>query len=134
MVSENFRDFPISKNARSALSDAQHAAVAMLAMGKSFPHVAEEVKVDVRTIYNWRKLPAFRRALRKRREEIWHESADRLRAMLTRSLDIVEEQLAVRYEPSRVRAANMVLRHTGVRAAIDPTRTPSRSKRAASAD
>ena len=71
-------------------------------------------------LQHWRRRAAFRSALHKRREEIWNEAADRLRAMLTRSLDIVEEQLGVLYEPSRVRAANMVLRHTGVRAAIDP--------------
>jgi hypothetical protein len=128
MASEKFRNFPVSKNASSALSEAQQAAAAMLATGKSFQRVAEELKVDVRTIYNWRRLPPFRRALNKRRKEIWNESADRLRAMLTRSLDIVEEQLAVRYEPSRVRAANMVLRHTGVRAAIDPTAKRSARK------
>ena len=119
MVSDNFRKFPVSKN---ALSDAQTTAAAMLATGKSYQRVADELKVDVRTIYNWRKLPAFRRAARARREAIWNEAADRLRAMLTRAMDIFETQLEDRFQPTQFRAANAVLRHTGVRAAIDPTK------------
>jgi hypothetical protein len=133
MSSENFREFPVSSNVADVageLSDAQNAAVALLVSGKSFTRAAEALSVDVRTIYNWRKLPAFRRAMRARREEVWNEAADRLRAVLVRSMEVFEEFLHDRYDMHRFRAANAVLRHSGVRAALDPRGpSPSNKKR-----
>jgi len=117
MVSENFRDFPVSSNVE--LTDAQHAAVALLASGKSFTSAAEALGVDVRTIYNWRKLSAFRRALRGRREEVWQEAQDRMRALLVRAMDVFDEFMDQRYEMTRYRAASAVLRHSGMRAALE---------------
>lgn len=116
-MSENVRKCPVSKN---RLSDAQAAAVALIAAGKSFKHVCDSLSIDPRTLYRWRRERAFRRALDARRNELWSTAGDRLRSMLDRSLDVFDEQLNDVFRPSRFRAANAILRIAGVRAAIEP--------------
>jgi transposase-like protein len=125
-MSENVRTCPVSKN---RLSDAQAAAVALIATGKSFKHVCDSLSIDPRTLYRWRRERAFRRALDARRAELWHSAADRLRAMLDRSLDVFEEQLGEQFRPSRFRAANAILRIAGVRAAMEPARHGKKPRR-----
>ncbi|CAN5365091.1 hypothetical protein BH09PLA1_BH09PLA1_05320 [soil metagenome] len=126
MISEEFRSFPVLEN---DLTDAQRTAVAMLAMGKSFKFVADELGVDPRTIYNWRQQQTFQEALRERREEAWCGASDRLRAMLDQSLDVLAENLAARFDESRFRAASTILRISGLRRAVDPTPAKAKSCR-----
>ena len=114
-MSENVRKSPVSKN---RLSDAQTAAVALIVAGRSLKHVCDSLNIDPRTLYRWRRERAFRRALDARRRDLWANASDRLRAMLDRSLDVFEEQLNERYQPTKFRAAHAVLRIAGVRATV----------------
>ena len=78
--------------------------------------VAELCKVDRRTISRWRHGDAaFRAELERGCSEIWADSIDRMRMLITRSLDILHEELGNEYDRSRVRAAQVVLDHSGLR-------------------
>src|SRR3954452_15669846 len=125
MDSGKIRKNPVSssvsnESSDTQLSDAQIAATGLLAAGKSYQCVAEELNIDPRTLFTWRQRPAFRRALRARREEIWREVSDRFRSSLKRSMDVFDEFLNDRFDMNRFRAASAMLRHSGLRAALDP--------------
>ena len=66
--------------------------------------------MDRRTIYRWRQNPEFSGTLEQRRLELWEEASERLRALVHPSLDVLEHQLADRYDRARFRAAATVLR------------------------
>ena len=77
--------------------------------------VAELCKVDRRTIFRRRRHghAAFRAELERGCSEIWADSIDRMRMLISRSLDILHEELGNEYDRSRVRAAGMVLNTRG---------------------
>ena len=112
-VPENARKCPIGRNrlnsAYSSLNDKQKTAVEMLAIGKSLGRVARFIEIDAKTLYRWRQDATFREALYRRRRELWSDAIDRVRGMVTPSLDIVEQHLSDRYERIRFRAAQTVL-------------------------
>jgi hypothetical protein len=101
----------------------------MIASGRTFKSICDALTIDARTLYRWRRLPAFKRALNRRRDELWSSAADRLRSMLERSLDVFDEQLSETFRPTRFRAANAILRIAGMRAAMDPAATKRKRQR-----
>src|SRR4051812_22922417 len=105
IMSQNVSQCPVSEN---HLSEAQESAAAMLAVGKRQQDVALALGIDRRTLFRWRRERAFKRALNAGRRELWSSASDRIRAMLGQSIDVLEQQLADRYIPSRVRAATTV--------------------------
>jgi transposase-like protein len=119
----SFRKFPaVSDLAESSqlqevsLNDQQKAAIAMLLMGKRLSTIAKAVEVDPRTLYNWRHHnDAFREELERRRKELWSDAADRMRALVHPAIDVLETELAARYDRMRYRSANAVLRHANLR-------------------
>jgi hypothetical protein len=129
-TSKNFRKLPIpgesSQLEPSSLNDNQHAAIRLLVLGKTLGAVAEAVGVSPRTLYTWRQDPDFLAELERRREEIWSGAADRLRAMIHPSLDVIEQHLADPYDRSRFRAANSVLRLSDLRRVVAPGSTSQR--------
>jgi hypothetical protein len=105
--------------APAGLSVAQLRALELLLDGTSVGLVAKTCGVDRRTIYRWRNEDAaFRAELERGRREIWIDSIDRMRMLVSRSLDVLDEQLDDDYDPVRVRAAGMVLNHSGLRKLI----------------
>ena len=129
VISDNVRECPIGQNrlneAYASLNDQQKTAVEMLAVGKSFGRIARFIEIDPRTLYRWRQDPIFREALHRRRRELWSDAIDRVRGMVTPSLDIVEQHLTDRYERIRFRAAQTVLNLASLKkhaseAAADP--------------
>ena len=113
IIPENARKCPIGQNrlnsAYSSLNDKQKTAVELLAIGKSLGRVARIIEIDAKTLYRWRQDPTFREALHRRRRELWSDAIDRVRGMVTPSLDIMEQHLTDRYERIRFRAAQTVL-------------------------
>lgn len=102
------------------LSEPQRTAIEMLSIGRSLAAVATALSIDPRTLYRWRRERDFGRALDARRGELWSSAADRLRALLSPSLDVLEQQLADSFEPARYRAANAILRIAGIRKGLEP--------------
>jgi transposase-like protein len=123
-MSENVRKCPIAPddlNERGAsLNERQRAAIDMLLAGRSCAAVAQALEVDRRTLYRWRQEEPFRFELEQRRGELWQDAADRLRGMVHASLDVLERQLADRYDRARFTAATAVLRLAGLRKVVPP--------------
>ena len=88
----------------------------------SLGDTARAIDVDDKTLYNWRRDAAFVEALDARRAELWDDAAQRLRAMVHPSLDILEQDLANRHERARFRAATAVLRLADLRRTLHPAR------------
>src|SRR5687767_9326621 len=95
-VSRNVPLCPIGEN---ALNERQVAAMELMVAGKTDAAIARTLEVDRRTLYRWRTgHEAFRRELDRRRRAMWDGASDRLRAMLDPALDVLETQLADRYD------------------------------------
>jgi transposase-like protein len=118
-VSDNFRKFPLSAD---RLDEKQLIAIELLLRGKSNKAIAQSLDVTPRTLYNWRQDELFDHELSRRRNQLWSDAAERLRAMIHPSLDVLEQQLHDNYDRARFRAANAVLRHSDLRKAIPPAR------------
>ena len=77
-----------------ALTAAQLAAVDLVVTGKADAEVADAVGVTRQTVWGWRHYhPEFRAALNTRRREVFGQTADRLRALLSRSIDVLAAEL-----------------------------------------
>jgi len=118
-IPENSRKFPILA---CDLGEKQKAAIELLVLGNTLGETANAIGVDPKTLYNWRRDEAFADALNARREELWDEAAQRLRAMVHPSLDILQQDLANRHERARFRAATAVLRLADLRRSLHSTR------------
>lgn len=112
----NSLKFPTGQNRLNdnCLSEKQSVAIEMIAMGKSYQFVADALAIDRKTLYLWRQDEDFKDALSERRREMWSSATDRLRGMLEKSLDVIEQQLDDRFDRSRFRAASTVLRVAGL--------------------
>ena len=100
----------------AGLSVAQFHAIELLLRGTSVQLIAKTCGVNRRTIHRWRtEDPTFRAELERAREEVWADSIERMRILVSRSLDVLDEQLDDDYDRARVRAAGMVLNHSGLR-------------------
>jgi hypothetical protein len=114
-MSPNVSDCPRGEN---ALSPKQHAAIELLLVGRSIGDIARTLDIDRRTLHRWRFLNAsFEQELRARRAELWSIAADRLKAMVHASLDVLEKELADRFDRTRHRAAVTILRLSDLRKA-----------------
>src|SRR5687767_10473188 len=79
------------------LTPAQLAAVDLVVTGKPDAEVAEAVGVTRQTIWGWRHYhPEFRATLNTRRSEVFGQAADRLRALLSKALDVLEKELTAK--------------------------------------
>lgn len=75
------------------LTPQQETALDLILAGQSDREVAAAVKRRRQTICEWRHDPVFEAALNTRRSEIWGHSIDRLRGLLPKALDVLEEAL-----------------------------------------
>jgi hypothetical protein len=93
------------------LTAAQLAAVDLVVTGKADAEVAEAVGVTRQTVWGWRHYhPEFRAALNTRRREVFGQASDRLRALLSRSIDVLAAELdAQPWDEWKVKVALKVL-------------------------
>ena len=89
----------------ASLTPAQRQAVSLLMLGYSAASVARIVGVDRGTIFRWRAKGPFAAALRGRQAQVVDAAADRLRALLVRAVDEVEDGLTKRDYDTRLRTA-----------------------------
>ncbi len=121
-TSENFRELPIGAENPDVLSDKQRIAIELLLAGKPLATVAERAGVTARTLYTWRRDEPFRAELQRRRRELWDGAAERLRALVHPALDVLEAEVRDAYDPSRIRAAGMILRFADLRKCVPPAK------------
>ena len=82
------------KTGHVELTVEQQNAIDLLVVGKTDREVADAVGKSRQTVCAWRLyLPDFRAELNKRRQEVWGASADKLRNLLPRALEVIEQEL-----------------------------------------
>lgn len=127
---------PTNGDADATLSPQQCAAIDQLALGRTLTDVASSVGVSRQTVSTWlNRSTDFRTALAARRVLVWESAADRLRGLLSRSLDVLEREL----ELGSLGAATVVLRAAGLHGlgpppeASTPESSPGSVRRSATA-
>jgi len=89
----------------------QENAIDLLLQGQSDREVAEAVGVSRQTVTEWRNGNAvFGAELNRRRQEVWGGQQERLRGLVAKAVDVLEEQLEDEQgmTPVRVRQAAAV--------------------------
>ena len=77
-----------------ALSSEQEKAAVLLAKGKTIAETAESVEVSEHTVRSWRwEHPGVQAAVNSRRQEDWAVVTDRLRALVPKALEVLEQEL-----------------------------------------
>jgi len=101
------------------LTQRQLNALDLLLSGATVTRVAQLLGVCRRTLTRWKnEVEPFKAELRRRREDLIDEHGDRLRAMVGKSLDVMDEHLENRWAPTCHRAARTILSLTGLGKAI----------------
>jgi hypothetical protein len=112
--------------ARSPLTDRQRRAAALLALGHPDKRVCADTGVNRSTLWRWRKShPAFRAELASRRENLWLNSADRLRSLMPRALNVLAEHMRSNYDRTSFRAAVSVLKLAGAQKMVAAPNEPT---------
>ena len=89
------------------LSIEQHNAIDLLILGDTDHAVAEQIGVARETICRWRNAnPYFMAGFNRRRKDVWQTAQERLRGLVGKAIDILEQAL----QPDDVKAAVTVLR------------------------
>jgi hypothetical protein len=103
----------MSYKRQHGLTIEQQNAIDLLVQGETDAATAEVVRVNRSTVTKWRLYdPHFQAELNRKRTEVWGNSVDRLRGLLPRALDALEEEL--RGGKQRWRAAVEILRLSGL--------------------
>ncbi|MGH7178361.1 MAG: helix-turn-helix domain-containing protein [Tepidisphaeraceae bacterium] len=125
-MSQNVPQCPTFSQTRRQRQD---QAITMILAGATDVAVAKELKINRRTVYRWRTRGArFRRSLALRRAELYQNATDRLRAMLSPALDLLEKQVRDPYAPTALRAARALLALSRIGGAVSQSR-PARAAR-----
>lgn len=112
------RQNPTKDDTPKDLTPQQLAAADMLATGRTVTETAEALGVARQTVSGWRnQCHDFRAEVGRRRAEIWETSGARLRALLPKALDTLEQSL----QAGSIAAAMAVLRAAGLHALGAPT-------------
>jgi DNA-binding NarL/FixJ family response regulator len=90
------------------LTTEQAAAVELLVSGTPANDIAAALKVSLETLSTWRtQHPGIQAALNARRQELWVRMGDRLRALLPKACEVLEQELEGEH---RLQAAVHILR------------------------
>jgi hypothetical protein len=118
------------------LTQRQLNALDLLIGGSTVTAAAKKIGVCRRTLTRWKsEVAPFKIELKRRRDDLAEEHDDRMRAMVTKALDVMDEHLDSRYAPTCHRAARTILQVTGLGRSIGikPSATPTQSESAANA-
>jgi hypothetical protein len=103
-----------------ALSSEQERVVVLLAQGKTIAETAESVEISEHTVRSWRwEHPGVQAAVNSRRQEDWVVVTDRLRALVPKALEVLEQELA---GETPLSAALHILKACGVYGLREPNR------------
>jgi len=97
------------------LTAKQHKAIELLLSGSNDRQVAQSIKVARQTVTEWRNHnPEFMAEINLRRQEIWVGQAERLRGLLDKAVDVLEENLAANEGRLQQSAAMYLLKCAGL--------------------
>lgn len=97
------------------LTDEQVRAAALVAQGKTASEAAEELATDASRVTAWQRSAHFVAEVNRQRHATWTAAQDRLRGLVPRALETLEEAL----RQGDVRAAVEVLRAVGLYGKVD---------------
>jgi transposase-like protein len=90
------------------LSETQQKAIELLLAGKSYTQIAEQLGIDRSTLWRWRNGDGgFRRALETARETAFRDADSRLRELVPRALQVLEDRLADSDYQAAIRVLNL---------------------------
>ena len=99
----------------TTLSIEQQNAIDLLITGISDQEVATKVGVVRQTVAKWRLYhPEFMAELGRRREEVWGFSADKIRSLLPRAIEVVEQTIDDPQNPDRLKLSVEILKQSGI--------------------
>lgn len=85
----------MTESDRTGLTPEQELAIARLLEGATDAEAAEAAGVTRQTVNTWRnRNPVFMAELNARRRALWDAHQDRLRGLIGRALDVLEEDMA----------------------------------------
>ena len=97
MANQAATDCPIKSNIfefpSSPLSAEQHRAMELLLLGQSTTQVAAKLGVDRKTLYRWRRHPAFQADFNRRQIEMSESTDQRLRRLTEKAAAVIEKKL-----------------------------------------
>lgn len=103
-----------SQTLTSELSLVQQNAVDLMVAGMRDREVAEQVGVRRETVTRWRLYhPTFKAELNRRRHEVWGSCADKMRDLLSKALQALEEVITDPGHGDRWKVALEVLKAAG---------------------
>ena len=101
-------------NKTQQLSIVQENAIDLLIIGKSDREVSESVKVNRSTVNQWQNHnPFFVAELNRRRKSVWGSEENRLRSLVSKAVDVLEEDLKSENQKLRQSSAIHVLKSVG---------------------
>ncbi|MBP2641034.1 MAG: hypothetical protein H6Q66_1985 [Firmicutes bacterium] len=105
-----------SQNARleNGLTVKQMNAAELLAFGKKVQEVADTAGISRHQLWVWQKNPYFVSAISKYRAELWGNSKQRLRGLVDKSVDVLEQAI----ESGDLKAAIELLKIVGLNGKI----------------
>ena len=102
-------------NKTQQLSIVQENAIDLLIIGKSDREVSESVKVNRSTVNQWQNHnPFFVAELNRRRKSVWGSEENRLRSLVSKAVDVLEEDLKSENQKLRQSSAIHVLKSVGM--------------------
>ena len=85
----------MTESDRTRLTPEQELAIARLLEGATDAEAAEAAGVTRQTVNTWRnRNPVFMAELNARRRALWDAHQDRMRRLISRALDVLEEDMA----------------------------------------
>jgi hypothetical protein len=104
-----------------ALSPAQEQAIELLLQGKTATDVATTLQLPPDEVQRWRhEHPVFRAMLNRQRRILWEETQERLRALVPRAIEVLEQAMA----QGSVRAAVEILKVVQLHGRVPPPSGP----------
>ncbi len=91
--STNNHEMSHPERLENSLTVKQMNAAELLATGCKVQDVAEMVGVSRHQVWVWQKNPYFIAAISQRRGEVWNNSKQRLRGLLDKSVDVLEQAI-----------------------------------------
>jgi len=102
-------------NKSQQLSIVQENAIDLLIAGKSDREVSESVKVNRSTVNQWQNHNSlFVAELNRRRKSVWGSEENRLRSLVSKAVDVLEEDLESENQKLRQSSAIHILKSVGM--------------------
>jgi hypothetical protein len=114
---------------KQGLNEKQELAIDLVMVGLSDGEIAKRVGVSRKTINKWRNQDMdFRALLAERRVALRERHQDELSGLVSEAIGVMREAMREDETPTRLRAAQAVLRMSGLQAAMQTENPPTKEE------